>query len=95
MPQVTAVVSLEYEGYLREWTAPWFKREGVSDKIDVRIGDGQAELKQLAHEGQKFDAAFIDADKPSYPAYFRMLLDLDLLAPGGVIYSSSPGSVFV
>lgn len=55
VPEVTKVVTLEYEPYLETFAAPFFEREGVKDKIDVRIGDAKTALQKLADEGQQFD----------------------------------------
>ncbi|KZV94304.1 S-adenosyl-L-methionine-dependent methyltransferase [Exidia glandulosa HHB12029] len=85
LPTVEKVVSLEYEEYLLEFATPYFEHAGVREKMDVRIGDGLDGLKQLAEEGQQFDMVFVDANKDAYPAYFRSVLDLRLLAPGGII----------
>ena len=55
LPSVERVVPLEIEPYLKEFCTPWWKKAGVSDKVDCRIGDGQASLKQLAEEKATFD----------------------------------------
>ncbi len=55
LPGVEQVVSLELEGYLEEINRPYFKLAGVSDKIDVRIGDAIASLDKLIAEGASFD----------------------------------------
>lgn len=59
-----------------EWTAigkPYWERAGVAKKIDLRIGPAIDTLQALPPDEQ-FDIAFIDADKPSYLAYFGALL---------------------
>lgn len=59
-----------------EWTAiarEYWKRAGVADRIDLRIGPGLDTLRSLPGEEQ-FDLAFVDADKVGYSAYYEELL---------------------
>ena len=46
---------------------------GVASKIDLRIGPALDTLRGLP-SGEQFDLAFIDADKPSYAAYFDEII---------------------
>lgn len=68
-----------------EWTAigreAW-KRAGVEDRIDLRIAPALETLGALPKEAS-IDLAFIDADKPSYAAYYEELLPR--LRPNGLI----------
>jgi caffeoyl-CoA O-methyltransferase len=52
----------------RAWAAA-----GVDDRIELRIGPALDSLRALPATEQ-FDLAFIDADKPAYPDYYRELL---------------------
>ncbi|WP_327682136.1 O-methyltransferase [Kitasatospora sp. NBC_00458] len=65
--------------------ADYWKRAGVSDRIEVRVGTAVETLgKLLAEKGaESFDLVFIDADKVNYPAYYEA--SLALLRPGGLI----------
>lgn len=68
-----------------EWTAiarRHWERAGVAKKIDLRLGPALETLRSLPVE-TRFDLAFIDADKPSYPAYYEEILTR--LRPGGLI----------
>jgi caffeoyl-CoA O-methyltransferase len=68
-----------------EWTSvarKYWKRAGVDKKIELRLGPAAESLKKLKR-GQKFDFAFIDADKPGYDTYFEMVLPL--MRPNGLI----------
>jgi caffeoyl-CoA O-methyltransferase len=59
-----------------EWTAiarKYWKRAGVDDKIELRIAPAIETLRSLP-AGERFDLAFIDADKPSYPNYYEEVL---------------------
>jgi caffeoyl-CoA O-methyltransferase len=54
-----------------EWTTiarRYWDEAGVGEKIELRLGPAIDTLRALAVEEQ-FDIAFVDADKPSYPAY--------------------------
>ena len=55
----------------------------VEDRVELRIGPAVETLAALEAEGASFDMAFIDADKPGYPAYYEACLRL--VRPGGLI----------
>jgi caffeoyl-CoA O-methyltransferase len=57
----------------------------VARRVDLRLGPAIESLDRLLADGAggTFDLAFIDADKPSYPAYWERCLEL--VRPGGVI----------
>ncbi len=68
-----------------EWTAvgrPYWEKAGVAEKIDLRIGPAIETLRALPGD-EKFDLAFIDADKEGYIAYYEELLRV--MRPGGLI----------
>lgn len=71
-----------------EWTAVarrYWKEAGLADRIELRLGPGTETLATLRRERGAgcFEFAFIDADKPSYDAYYEACLHL--VRPGGLI----------
>jgi len=68
----------------REWTdiarRAWADA-GVQDKVELRLAPATETLAEL--DDDSFDLAFIDADKPSYDAYYEG--SLRVVRPGGLI----------
>jgi caffeoyl-CoA O-methyltransferase len=59
-----------------EWTGiarRYWARAGVQERIELRLGNAIALLRQLAPE-PTFDFAFIDADKTEYETYYELVL---------------------
>ncbi len=72
----------------QEWTAiaeEYWRRAGLRDRIDLRLGPASDSLQALCEEGMdgRFDMAFIDADKSGYADYFAACRRL--VRPGGLI----------
>ncbi len=70
----------ENEDFLRHW----FEGSAYKDKIHLHIGDALQLVPQMQ---QRWDFAFIDADKREYVAYYEMLLPL--MSPGGFIVADN------
>lgn len=71
-----------------EWTRvarEFWDRAGVASKVDLRLGLATETLENLlrAGEAQRFDFAFVDADKENYESYYELCLRL--IRPGGVL----------
>jgi len=59
-----------------EWTSiarRFWEKAGVAHKIELRLAPAAETLRALP-EGERFDLAFIDADKPGYPTYYEEIL---------------------
>lgn len=85
LPPDGVVVTCDLEGRWPAIGADYWERAGVSDRIDVRIGDATKTLAALADErgDESFDFVFIDADKANYGAYYEAALNL--ARPQGLI----------
>jgi caffeoyl-CoA O-methyltransferase len=68
-----------------EWTRiarAFLAETGLAERVEIRLGPALETLAALPAD-EPFDFAFIDADKPSYPAYYEECLRL--LRPGGLL----------
>lgn len=68
-----------------ELAQPKFEAAGVSDRIEVLVGSATDSINKLQKKGQRFDIAFLDADKTGYLGYYSQLMDNQLINPGGII----------
>src|SRR5262245_58040836 len=69
-----------------EWTdvaRRFWKKAGLSDRIELRLGSAVDTLQALIAEKQEFDFVFIDANKEDYDAYYES--SLRLVPSGGLI----------
>lgn len=78
------VVTFEVDPHHAEVARANIAREGMSARVDLRVGPALEMLPQLESErSEPFDLAFIDADKPNNAAYFAYALKLS--RPGALI----------
>ncbi len=71
-----------------EWTSiakRYWRQAGLEERIHLHLAPANETLQTLLDEGQgeRFDFAFIDADKEGYATYYELLLRL--IRPGGLI----------
>ena len=69
----------------QEWASigmPYWRRGGLSDRIDLHIAPALDTLRELPGQ-PPIDFAFVDADKHNYVAYFEALLPK--LRPNGLL----------
>jgi caffeoyl-CoA O-methyltransferase len=81
LPDDGKLTTLEYEKKHADVAMNNFKRAGLENKIEIILGPALDSLDKM--KGQKFDFAFIDADKVNYPVYFEKILAL--MNQGGII----------
>lgn len=85
LPNDGRIVALDIEARFPEIGRPFWRKAGVEERIDLRLGPALESLAVLRQEGRAghFDMAFIDADKKNYPTYYEQCLEL--LRPGGLL----------
>ncbi len=84
LPAGGTVVTLEADPHHAATARGNFERAGVTALVDLREGPALEALPGIAVEGgDPFDLIFIDADKPSNPAYLAWALKLS--RPGTLI----------
>ncbi|MEV5321471.1 O-methyltransferase [Streptomyces sp. NPDC052687] len=84
LPADGRLVTLEADERCADVAARNIARAGVDHVVDLRVGNALDTLPLLADEGAgPFDLVFIDADKPSNPAYLDWALRLT--RPGSVL----------
>lgn len=76
------LITLEVNPLHAQVAEDHFMAAGVSDRVDIRVGDAHQMLATLVSEGP-FDFIFIDAEKSGYNRYLDWALDNVRL--GGVI----------
>ncbi|MGH2409780.1 MAG: O-methyltransferase [Chloroflexota bacterium] len=86
LPEDGRLVSLEASATHAAIARENLAGAGLGNRSEVRLGRAIDLLPALASE-ERFDFAFIDADKPSYPAYLEWCLRL--VRPGGMIVADN------
>ena len=77
LPDDGKLITLEIDPKHAEVARDNIARAGLASKVDVRLGSAHDSLPKLVTEGAgPFDLVFIDADKPSCPAYLDWALKL-------------------
>jgi predicted O-methyltransferase YrrM len=74
------LVTLELDPRHAEVAAASLVAAGLAEAVEIRRGPAADSLRALIAEGAgPFDFIFIDADKPGYPEYFQLALQLSRL----------------
>ncbi|NJP64719.1 O-methyltransferase [Streptomyces spiramenti] len=85
LPVGGTVVTCDVTDRWPEVGAAYWKRAGVQDRVDLRLGDATDTLDALLAErgAGAFDLVFIDADKTNYRTYYEK--SLVLTRSGGLL----------
>ncbi|MFO0980411.1 MAG: O-methyltransferase [Planctomycetota bacterium] len=81
LPAEGRLHTIEIERRHADFAERWIAKSDVKDRIQVHRGSGQDVLQTLPSESA--DAAFLDADKQSYPIYLAECLRI--VRPRGLI----------
>ncbi|KEQ25818.1 O-methyltransferase [Paenibacillus tyrfis] len=76
LPADGRLITLESDPKHAEIARVNIARAGLSDVVEVRVGQALDLLQELDAESRCFDMIFIDADKPNNPKYFEWALKL-------------------
>lgn len=88
LPPDGRLVTIELDPRHAEVARQSIERAGLTDRVEVRVGDGLDVLSELDDDGTgPFDLVFIDADKAPYTEYFHAALRLS--APGTLIVADN------
>ncbi|MFE2185864.1 O-methyltransferase [Streptomyces sp. NPDC059455] len=85
LPHHGRLITCDITDRWSEIGADYWRRAGISERIEVRIGPATETLQKMLDGGfsGSFGLVFIDADKANYPRYYE--LALRLVRPGGLV----------
>jgi predicted O-methyltransferase YrrM len=86
-PEDGHVDTLEINDELEDLILEGFERAGVSEKVDLHIGDCKETLKDFREEGRQYDLVYMDANKREYCEYYELIFDM--VRPGGLILADN------
>jgi predicted O-methyltransferase YrrM len=81
LPKGGRVRTIEVSKKHAEFARTWAAKSDVKDRVEVHEGDARAVLATFADSSA--DAAFLDADKASYPVYLKH--SLRIVRSGGLV----------
>ncbi|HVP13568.1 MAG TPA: O-methyltransferase [Phycisphaerae bacterium] len=85
LPPGGRVRTIEISAAYADFAEHWVRRSDVADRIEIYRGDAKQVLPKF--DSDSADAAFIDADKESYPFYLRECLRI--VRRGGLILADN------
>lgn len=85
LPAEGRLIACEVDAYVANFARDCFAASPHGQKIQVEVAPALETLQVLAEAQETFDLAFIDADKREYVDYFNLLIDRNLVVPGGFI----------
>ncbi len=84
MDEETEIICTDFKEENKELAKKYFKKAGISTKIDFKLGDAMQILEEI--EG-KFDIIFNDVEKEDYPEVFKKAIPK--LKEGGLLISDN------
>lgn len=82
LPEDGKIFTIEIDPLRAEFAQEQIRKAGLENKVEVLVGSG-VDILERRLQNEKFDFAFIDADKFSYVKYMQLILPL--MNQGGVI----------
>lgn len=87
MPEGGHLDTLEINDELEDLILEGFDRAGLTDAIDLHIGDCKETLRRFREEGREYDLVYMDANKREYCEYYELIFDM--VRPGGLILADN------
>ena len=87
LPENGHLDTLELNDELEDLILEGFDKAGLSDRIDLHIGDCKETLKQFRDEKRRYDIVYMDANKREYCEYYDLVFDM--IRPGGLILADN------
>lgn len=87
LPEDGHLDTLEINDELEDLILEGFDKAGLSEKIDLHIGDCKETLRRFREEGREYDLVYIDANKREYCDYYELIFDM--VRPGGLILADN------
>ncbi|NUP11392.1 MAG: methyltransferase domain-containing protein [Polyangiaceae bacterium] len=89
LPDDGEVITCDIDEEVTRVAQSFFDRSPHGKKIQIRLGDARATIRELAKDAasKPFDLVFLDADKRSYVDYFE--LALPMVRQGGLIVADN------
>lgn len=87
LPEDGHLDTLEINDEFEDLILEGFDKAGISEKIDLHIGDCKETLRRFREEGREYDLVYIDANKREYCEYYELIFDM--VRPGGLILADN------
>ncbi len=85
LPEDGSIIACEVDQYVADFARACFNESPYGSKIEIKVAPALETMEGLAEAQECFDLVFIDADKKEYIDYFKLLLERNLVASGGII----------
>jgi caffeoyl-CoA O-methyltransferase len=85
LPDDGRLVACEIDAYAASVARAHFDASPHGKKIRIEVRPALETLHRLRDAGERFDFAFVDADKGGYAAYFDVIVGSTLLAENGLV----------